>query len=287
MMFVIRETWRAIRNAPMTWVMSCVTLAVALSVTGLLGGAAWKARTTLRTARETLPIEAFFATNVSNEDASATVDQSIRSMPGIRSVTFTSREEALADYSRSSGEDVERILGLNPLPASATVRLADASAEAAADIIERLRATNGIAEVRADLGLLRILEARSLALDRLALIFGGLLLASSIFFLVTAARLTMLSRKNAVRVMKHLGARRWQIVLPVALEGGFAGLVAGILGWGLLLLLTRSTAGITGIFIASPRPEHYALLLAAMSGVGTTLGLVPTALVGYAASRRR
>jgi cell division transport system permease protein len=286
-MFILRETWRAIRNAPMTWAMSCVTLAVALAVTALFSGAAWKARTALRTARETLPIEAFFAANVSNEDASAVVDQQIKPLPSIRSVTFTSREEALSDYTRNSGEDVERILGLNPLPASATVRIADASSDAAGHIIERLRAIGGIADVRADLGLLRVLESRSHALDRLALIFGGLLLASSIFFLVTAARLTMLARRNTVHVMKQLGARRWQIVLPVALEGGLAGCFAGLLAWGLLLLLAKSASGITGTFMAAPQPEHYALLLAAMCGIGVLLGLLSSVPVAQWHSRPR
>ncbi|MDP4201024.1 MAG: permease-like cell division protein FtsX [Bacteroidota bacterium] len=287
MNFVIRETWRAIRNAPMTWVMSCITLAVALSVTGLFAGAAWKARIALRTARETLPIEAFFDPNVSNDDAQATIDRAIKPLPGLRSVTFTSREAALADYSSSTGEDVERILGLNPLPASATIRLTNATSAGAEHIIEQLRATSGIAEVRADIDLLRVLEDRSRSVARFALVVGGLLLASSIFFLVTAARLTMIARADTVRVMRQLGARHWKIVLPVAFEGSLAGLFAGVIAGGLLFVFMKNSAGISGVFIAAPQSNHYALLLGAISGIGLLLGMIPATAIGFAASRRR
>jgi cell division transport system permease protein len=286
MAFVFRETWRAIRNAPMAWAMSAITLAVALSVAALFGAAAWKARTALREARESLPIEVFFAPDISDDDAQTILDRDFTQLHGIRSIALTTRKQALADYKKISGEDVERILGTNPLPASATIHIFDPTSQIVAETVERLRGMSGVADVRSDPGLLKMLEDRSHSLDQVAIIMGSLLLLTSIFFLIVTARLTIMARRPAVRVMRQLGAREWQIVLPVACEGASAGILAGIIAALVLVVLQKTSSALWEQYIDVP--GHGMLPLSALIIVsGLLLGFLPSIGVAWAAGRGR
>jgi cell division transport system permease protein len=286
MAFIFREAWRSIRNAPMTWAMSAVTLAVALTVSALFVGAAITARTSLREARESLPIEAFFEPNVSDGDARAIVLQEFRSFNGVRSVTFTTHAQALEDFKHASGEDIEHILGTNPLPASATIRLIDPTANQLQQTIDKLKSIGGVADVRGDIDLLHMLEDRSNLLERVAIILGSLLILTSVFFLILAARLTMLSRRETVHVMKQLGASQAQVVMPVSMEGAVSGLLAGIVAFLLMLLLVKTSGNMLAGFIMVPSAHEYPLLAAEILGAGLVLGMLPTTAVAWAVGRK-
>src|SRR5947209_6934339 len=108
--------------------MNVLALAVALGVSGLFGILAWKAHTAMRSLRENLSVEAFFDPGISSEDANAIVNNSIKSLPSIKSFDLITREQALTDYEKSSGENVESVLGMNPLPASVQLRLTEPTA---------------------------------------------------------------------------------------------------------------------------------------------------------------
>src|ERR1051325_6294209 len=268
MSFIFRDRWRSIRNSPLTWAMSAVTLAVALTVTSLFVSAAIKAHLALRDARESLPIEAFFAPNVSDDDARAIIEREFKGFTNIRSARFTTHAQALEDFKNASGEDIERILGTNPLPSSVTVRLIDPTTNQLQQAIDKLKSINGIADVRGDTDLLRMLEERSKLLQQVATILGSLLILTSIFFLVLAARLTMISRGQTVHVMKQLGASPSQVVMPVSIEGAVSGLLAGVIALLILILLMQTSGSMLAGFISVPTARDYPLFIAEILGVG-------------------
>lgn len=270
----------------MTWAMSAITLAVSLAVTALFAGAAMKAHTVLREARESLPVEAFFEPSVSDDDARAIVNQDLRSLTSVRSISFTTHEQALQDYKHASGEDIERILGSNPLPASATVRLSDPTAATLQQTIDKLKSISGIADVRTDVELLTMLEERSKLLGHVALILGSLLMLTSIFFLILAARLTITSRSETVHVMKRLGATLWQVVMPVAIEGAVSGCVAGLFAFALLTTLLQTSGSLLTGFVTVPSAHDYPMLASAVVVAGLILGMLPTTAVAWVVGRK-
>src|SRR5947209_14916313 len=105
--------------------MSVISIAIALGVSGLVGLISWKVHSSLRKLQRNLAIEAFFDPAISSVQAISIAHREITGIPGIASYTFISKEQALEDYKTSSGEDVESVLGVNPLPASIKVYLVD------------------------------------------------------------------------------------------------------------------------------------------------------------------
>ena len=245
-MLVIKEAFRTINRTLGTWIMSVLTVAVALGVAGLFLLLSWKAHSEMRTLRANLSVQAFFDPTLSSEEASAISEREVKSLAGLASIKFISKEQALDDYATSSGENVENILGVNPLPASVSVYLQEPSAATAKTIMEKLRAIEGITEVQSDLPLLSTMEQRAHALDWVALMLGALLVISAIFYTVTSGRLTIASRADTLHAMKLMGATRGLLIGPFVIESALAGLFGGLLAAGLVLLIQQEAFSVIG-----------------------------------------
>lgn len=232
-LFIIRETLRFLRHHWAAWLMSVLTLGVALGVSGFFTLLAWKAHTAMSAMRANLAIEAFFDPSVPSSDAAAIVKEKIDSLTGITRVTFISKEQALMDYSNVSGENVESVLGMNPLPASAKLYLADPTAHSAETLEASLRAVPGVQEVRGDFPLLRAMESRSRALDRIAILAGSLLLLSAFFYALLAGRHSFEISRETLHTFRLLGATRIAAAAPIIITSTLAGIAGGLLGWGL------------------------------------------------------
>ena len=244
--FIFRETFRAIRRTPGTWAMNVLTLAVALSVSGLFGVLAWKVHSAMKTLRANLAIEAFFDPSLSSEAAAKRVDDDVKILPGVQSVMFTSREQALTDYTKMSGENVESVLGMNPLPASVTIRLSDPSAVNAKSIEEKLRQISGVADVRSDVALIATMERRAQALDTLAIIAGALLVLTALFYTVLTSRFILTTRADGIHTLTLLGATRMMIFGPEVIEAGLGGVLGGLLAAAILVGLQHNAVSAFG-----------------------------------------
>ncbi|MFI5201981.1 MAG: cell division protein FtsX [Candidatus Kapaibacterium sp.] len=236
-MFILRETVRFLRHHAAAWLMSVLTLGVALGIGGLFALLAWKAHTAMTAMRSNLAIEAFFDPSVSSEDASAIAKEKIDPLAGIAKVTFISKEQALTDYSNMSGENVESVLGMNPLPASVKLYLADPTAQSAEALEATLRAVPEVQDVRGNFPLLRAMESRSHALNRIAILAGSLLLLSAFFYALLAGQHSFEISNETLHTFRLLGATRVAAAAPIIITSTLAGIAAGLMGSGLLLLV--------------------------------------------------
>jgi cell division transport system permease protein len=230
--------------------MQALTLGVALGVSALFVLLAWKAHTAMSSLRANLAIEAFFDPDVPSQTAATIADQSIRSIPGITRATFISKEQALDDYAKMSGENIQQVLGMNPLPASVKMYLADPTAHSAARIEMLLRQVPNIQDVKSNAPLMGTMESRSRALDRIAIILCAMLLLSAFFHALTASRYGDEIRKETTLVFIRMGATRWMIRAPMILYNALAGIFGGAIGMGILLLIhTQVLTAISDVFL--------------------------------------
>src|SRR5437016_5702228 len=118
--------------------MTAIVIAVTLALTGILAMLAAKANDTLEDFRANLVTEAFFDPSLSSENAQNITNEKIKMIDAISSAVFISKEDALADYEKNSHEDVENILGYNPLPASVRMTFANLTSAKAEKIKKNL-----------------------------------------------------------------------------------------------------------------------------------------------------
>ncbi|MEP7234469.1 MAG: permease-like cell division protein FtsX, partial [Ignavibacteriota bacterium] len=218
----------------------------------------------------------FFDPQVSSADAAQTINEKIRAIPGITSLKSISKEGALTEYTKSSGEDVERILGYNPLPASVRLTFKNLTSVEAKELHSHFLTIRGVKDVLYDEKSLVSLEKRSQTLYLLALTLGGALLLVSLTIVISTIRLAIEARRDTIQAMQLLGAGRSTIIFPYIFEGGIAGLIGGIFAGGLILLFhffvipNIAPELSTNISTAS----HYSALFGSAATLGAAIGMI-------------
>ena len=210
----------------------------------------------------------------STEEAEA-LESKLLAVPNVASVTFTTREEALAAYLEGR-EDNEL---LNSLPAEV---LRDRFAIHVNDI-ERMSATvnqvkqvEGIAKVSAALEIAHgFVVVRNVA-SAVAIVLVVLLLTISLFIIANTIKLATFSRREEIAIMKMVGATNAFIRWPFVFEGmilGLAGaLMAFLLQWGVYELIGSAIVHAEGTSLITLIP--YAKMAPRVAGIFAGTGFV-------------
>ncbi len=162
-----------------------------------------------------------------------------RALPGVGEVEVVTKEKARELFLAEFGPEMMRSVEGNPLPASVRVRLSGApgpeDVSRVAKSLATLEAVESVQTPEADLAALRELTSWA---GRAAL-FAGILLSGVVFGVVrNSVQLSLKARDRLIDNMRILGADRFQIEAPFAVEGLLQGLLGGVLAaaipWSLL-----------------------------------------------------
>ena len=174
------------------------------------------------------------------QDRLTILSQAISDFSEVTSVTFVSKEDALAQLkadmvSRSAFIDN---LQSNPLPHSLVIRMKRSQREwseieAFAGKIREMKDVESVEYGQKWLG--RFLNVFNLfRITGYAMI--GLFFMIALFITANTVRLALYSRRQEVEIMRLVGATDRFIITPFYIEGLMQGVLGGILGLGLLLV---------------------------------------------------
>ena len=165
----------------------------------------------------------------------------VAALPEVASVTYTSKEEALAAFlaaRQAEGQDTSVYTGLNnPLPAYLTVELRNPRESEAVT-----------AMLRSETGLVRFVPDQQTGIDKLVSLtsqlrnlgvvvlgFAGL---TVLLIVINSIRMALMARAQEIEIMRLVGASDRYVRWPFILEGVFIGLAGAVIT--LLLLLVAS-----------------------------------------------
>lgn len=238
-MLVLREAFLAIRRTPLSATLIALAIGVNFGLTSIFAYLAQKADRSLEDVKQSVFIDVYFDETIPSEAAWSVAKSVMEDKRSFDSARFISKQEALAEYEATTGQNVEAVLGANPLPASLHVLLRDVSSRSIDRKMTELRQLPGVKEVGYDQKLLKTLEDRAKTLRSLMLALGGLLLGTAILVTVVATRLAVETRREALRTFSLMGATRYVLQTPFAIEGMISGLIGGLLAVGLFFLLDQ------------------------------------------------
>lgn len=286
-MFILKETFIALRRTPLMSAMTAFVLAIALGVIGIFGILIIRAHDGLTEFRSNLIIEAFFNSETSSEQALEIADHSIKTLPGVTSYTFISREDALADYEKHTGENVSEALGFNPLPAGVRITMSDLTSVTARQAEQKIKRVQGIDKVTIDHSTLEVLESRQDGFVLLAIAIGGMLLLVALVVVAATVRLAMHARHDAVRTMRLLGASRSTVVLPFVFEGMIAGAAGSLLGIALAhAVVTYGLPMLMDMRVTLTMRDEYIALAGAIVITGILLTVLSSAVTAFSLIRK-
>jgi cell division transport system permease protein len=160
----------------------------------------------------------------------------LRTLPEVAEVTYTTKDQALADWraqqSAQGNADLVAVTGTNPIPASLNVRLRDPNAYS--QVIDTLEAPQGVVS-RVD-RTERVVDAIVTISNVLRTVGIGIVAmvgVTVLFIVVNTIRMAVMSRADEIEIMRLVGASDAFIRWPFILEG----LLVGLLGAGVTLVI--------------------------------------------------
>jgi cell division transport system permease protein len=250
--------------------------------------------TSLAQIRDKVDINVYMVPSAS-EDKVMELKSSLESLPDVRQVAYTSKEDALAQFRERHKNDDLTIqaleeLGDNPLGASLSIRAKDTSQyESIASFLDQRREAEApdaplIDRVNFNQNkdaidkLTNIIET----VQRVSYITMLILVASSVLIAFNTIRLTIYTSREEISVMRLVGASNMYIRGPFVLQGVMYGLVSGVLTLLILYPIVLWLGPRTETFFAFNIFEYFVTnfgyLFATLVGSGIVLGIISSTL---------
>ena len=173
-------------------------------------------------------IEVFLLDTTTKEQAD-TMSASLQQEPGVESVTYRTKDEALSELKARWGESGYLLDSLveNPLPNSIIIKIN--SLEAADDVAKTASSLSGIEDVKYYKETVDKLMSATRFVQLAAIVIMVFLIIVSVVVVSNTIKLTVFNRAREISIMKYVGATNWFIRGPFLAEGIMIGLIsAGI-----------------------------------------------------------
>lgn len=177
-----------------------------------------------------------------SDKAAEQLAEKIHAEPGVASVSYLTRQQALDEFRDWSGfSSALNLLDSNPLPAVviATPKIDLQNTSSLNSLRQRISQLSGVNEVRMDDSWFNRLTALTHLAGRLVMVIGVLMVAAVFLVIGNSVRLTIFARRASINVQKLIGATDGFILRPFLYGGtllGLAGacvalLVSSLLVW--------------------------------------------------------
>ncbi len=170
----------------------------------------------------------------------------IENEAAVKAFTFTTKEEALANFRRElkGQESLLEGLGDNPLPASFQLKIREGyqSPEALKGLSAFLSRLEGVEDIQYWQELVERISHAARLIRLLGIIIGSVLTLGSAMIVSNIIRLAVYARAQEIEIMRLVGATKAYIRAPFLVEGMLQGSLGAVLALGVLFAAYRSVA---------------------------------------------
>ncbi len=158
------------------------------------------------------------------------ISEELKKNENVRDVSYTSEEDALKECIEMFGEEAAFLEGLeaeNPLRSSLDITMYNiAASQNIADLAEGI---TDVASVKNDSQTAEKMVAFTNGLQKYSIVLMAVFAALDIFIISNTIRITIISRKDEIYIMRYLGASNSYIKIPFIVEGILIGLIGAII----------------------------------------------------------
>lgn len=221
-----------------------ISLALVLFMLGLLGLVVINAKKLSNHIKENIGFQIVLKDTTSDIELDA-LKQELSSSPFTKQLNYINKEQAAEKLKKELGEDFISFLGYNPLLSSLDVKLNSefANVDSLAGFEKSIMQKHFVKEVIYHKDMIKQVNDNAKIISVYILLFSALLLVVAIALINNTIRLSIYAKRFLIRTMYLVGATQGFIRLPFILkgvkQGVIAGIVAGFLLAGFLVLSTR------------------------------------------------
>lgn len=219
-----------------------------------------------------------------SESSILSIENKIKRMPNVASITYISKDEALETFSEDN-EDAslfEMFKEDNPLPASFEIIAIDIKNQG--QLVKSIEALEGIDEAvylknetETFISIRKTVNYVCYAIIACLIVVGLLLMSNTI-------KLTVYIRKREINIMKYVGATDSFIRVPFLIEGMLIGTLGALvaiitiaLGYDWVQSMSKSATGILGEISLMPTANIMVSLVPIYLSLGIGIGLIGSA----------
>jgi len=221
------DLWRT----PFTSVMTVLVLGISLTLPATLHLFVKNAKSISGQWDSASEISLYLKLSTSDKSAQHLV-QRISLYPEVAEVSYISAEQALKEFKVLSGfGEALDYLSSNPLPATVLVTPTKRASQtqAAKELLTRLTNEREVEQGKLDLEWLTRLEAITVLIEDIVFGIAGLLCFSVVLIIGNTIRLAILNQRDAIAVMKLVGATDSFIQRPFLYSGVWYGVLGGLI----------------------------------------------------------
>lgn len=289
LLYVFRESLTGFKRNLSTALGSIITIFLSLLIIGIFCICGVIINNVVTSVENQVSITAYVADDASEQDIHA-VEQYIQELPGVESVDFTTKDQALENFTNSmtSNPDiVAQLDGENPLPASIDVNLSEA--QSVSDIANRILENETFVKIcdnpddpsdSLQYGQKTVDKLFSLtnAIRYIGIGLIVVLVLIAFIFINNTIRLAILARRKEIAIMRLVGASNGFIRGPFLAEGALHAIIGALLAIGVIELirlfaLPRITAALPWLPI-NVDPVTFVLIYVTLLCAGLVIGLL-------------
>ena len=289
LLYFFRESLTGFKRNLSTALGSIITIFLSLLIIGIFCICGVIINNVVTSVENQVSITAYVADDASEQDIHA-VEQYIQELPGVESVDFTTKDQALENFTNSmtSNPDiVAQLDGENPLPASIDVNLSEA--QSVSDIANRILENETFVKIcdnpddpsdSLQYGQKTVDKLFSLtnAIRYIGIGLIVVLVLIAFIFINNTIRLAILARRKEIAIMRLVGASNGFIRGPFLAEGALHAIIGALLAIGVIELirlfaLPRIAAALPWLPI-NVDPVTFVLIYVTLLCAGLVIGLL-------------
>lgn len=187
-----------------------------------------------------------FLENYLDANKIMSIKEEIEKFSSVKSIKYISKEQAVQEFIKDTGEDFRDVLTENPLPPSLIIRFKPEkiSYENINSEIKRISSISGVSEIIYDNEIVIKILKYIKSVQSIIYIFSFFLVLLSVYLVYTNSRIQIEANKNLYQTMKLVGAKLSTIKVPIILYGLIIGLISSLIGAGINYILQLILLGI-------------------------------------------
>ena len=278
--FLLGEALRDLRRAGRVAISAIMLITLSLAALGAFWLLSYNLGQAVAQFRERVKIVVYLKREPPAAEANALAER-VRRMPGVSSVRYVGKAEALGTLRQVLGKDasVADSLPQNPLPASLEITPTDegSTLEGARALVTRLTTLPETDEIGGGVDWIERFAHGQRLLWVFGLGVGAVLALAATLTVTTATTLVLHARRDEMEIMRLVGAPEHVVRMPLLLQGMMQGLMGAMLAvWVLIVCyalagprlepLVSEVLGVTRLAFLQP------LNIVALMLAGTLLG---------------
>lgn len=272
-MFFIKESFRWIRRAKLSFLFSLLSTSISILLIYLSFFSFYLADYYQTKLKEQVQIHVFLLDSLDDNSLSS-LKENLQAEAFVKELEFISKEKAAENFIAETGEDFREVLDYNPLPASFLISLnKDYLVKTRLDSIITLTGSMpGVEDVTYNADIFEKILALLQDVRKYIWAAAVLLILLAFYIVYSTLRLIIHNREEEIETMKLVGASVATIKLPILISGIFIGTTATLLTGGILYglyFVTNNLLDFSNIFIYFEFLNLFILM-----AVGPLIGLV-------------